>query len=66
MNKRVKEICKEQDALETELLKIQKSCRNKHVEKEPHGDTGNFDPSNDRYYTDFHCLDCDKFWTSDD
>lgn len=48
--------------LEAKLHGIQEACRHKRVEKKHCGDTGNYDPSNDRYWTEFKCLDCDKYW----
>jgi uncharacterized lipoprotein len=28
-------------------------------------DTGNYDPSSDKYWTEFHCALCDKRWSKD-
>lgn len=55
LNKKIEEYKKE-------ILQIQDKCKHKNIEKESHADTGNYDPSNDRYWTDFKCLDCDKQW----
>lgn len=67
MNKRVKAIYKEIVSLNKKLDKIQKKC--KHPEKSVittyHSNTGNYDPSVDKYWTSNKCELCNKFWYED-
>lgn len=65
MKKSVENIYKEIEALEKRIEKIQNKCRHENVLKEHHGNTGNWDPNDDCYWTDFHCPDCDKRWSED-
>lgn len=41
---------------------FQDHCPHKNTLKKHDASTGNYDPSNDCYWTNFHCLDCDKTW----
>lgn len=50
--------------LQKRLGKIQDNCIHVHFEKKHDSNTGNYD-GHDRYWTYFHCLDCDKRWTED-
>lgn len=52
------------EKLRNEILKIQSECKHEKVKKS-HGPTEGYDTVNIWYYTDFHCLDCDKYWTED-
>ena len=45
------------------IARVQSKCSHKKVEKKHRGDTGNYDPSNDRYWTEMYCPTCDKRWT---
>lgn len=40
-------------------------CRHPDAEKTYHGDSGNYDPNDDRYWYEFYCPDCGKRWTED-
>lgn len=60
--------------LEKELSKINKKIQeirekcphpDKTLEKINIGDTGNYDPSSDRYYSNFFCARCGERWTED-
>lgn len=44
---------------------IQHKCTHPDVTKEYKANTGNYDPSADRYWINFHCPDCDKRWMED-
>lgn len=44
---------------------IQHKCTHPDVIKEYKANTGNYDPSSDRYWINFHCPDCDKRWRED-
>ena len=46
-----------------ELAKLQKSCKHPNVTHEHHSNTGNYDPSADCYWTEYHCPDCWAHWT---
>jgi len=50
--------------LQKRLRKIQDKCVHINFEKEHGANTGNYD-CKDIYWTDFHCLDCDKRWSED-
>jgi hypothetical protein len=58
--------------LQNELAKIhekiynyQLKCKHKNVVIKECGDTGNWCSSDDRYWTEYKCSDCLKFWTVD-
>ena len=44
---------------------LQSKCTHPDVTKEYKSNTGNYDPSADRYWINFHCHVCDKKWTED-
>lgn len=47
------------------IREIQESCLHPNKVTVHKGDTGNYDPSQDCYWTENKCPDCGKFWTSD-
>jgi len=49
--------------LECELLKVQNECKHINATKKHWSDTGNYDRSQDGYFTDFDCPTCLKKWT---
>ena len=51
--------------LENTLRSIQNKCSHpsESVIKEHKGSTGNYDPSEDCYWTNFYCSLCEKRWT---
>lgn len=51
--------------LEEEIREIQSECKHEYVQVTPKGDTGNYDPSNDRYWNEYFCPDCEKRWDGD-
>lgn len=51
--------------LQKELTALQESCAHPRVTKEHKGNTGNYDPSADCYWTEFSCPDCGKWWTEE-
>jgi hypothetical protein len=53
------------NALNKELSKHQERCKHptRHLEYTLKGSSGNYDPSNDCYWTVFHCGLCQKRWT---
>ena len=52
---------------QAKIRRIQNDCNHPEdcVTKKHGGSTGNYDPYDDRYWTDFHCSLCDKRWTMD-
>ena len=48
-----------------EIAKLQAECLHPNVFKEYRSNTGNYDPSCDQYWIDYHCPDCDKHWQGD-
>lgn len=53
-------------ALEEKISKIQEQCSHPPlaVKSKNGSNTGNYDPSQDSYWTDYHCTLCDKHWTT--
>ena len=51
--------------LNKELRVIQLNCEHENVDMVARSNTGNYDPSNDSYWYDCRCLDCDRFWMED-
>lgn len=60
---RVKAHEKEIDKHYKMIRTLQKNCKHRHVEKIPKGSTGNYDPTQDAYWYEITCHDCDKYWT---
>lgn len=58
INKRIQKAYKE-------LADLQNSCPHTNVTRTPKANTGNYDPSADRYWYEFKCPDCGKFWIKD-
>lgn len=48
--------------LQTELKQLQEECGHPNLEKKYGSDTGNYDRSQDCYWTDYNCPDCGKRW----
>lgn len=51
--------------LAKELKELQELCSHKNVSKLHKANTGNYDPSADSYWIEFHCPDCQKRWYVD-
>lgn len=60
-----KSILDKQVRLSEELYELQTICTHPDITKKYCGDTGNYDPSQDSYWINWHCPDCDKRWTTD-
>ena len=60
-----KSIRDKQVRLSEELYELQTTCTHPNVTKKYGGSSGNYDPSNDCYWIDWRCPDCDKAWTTD-
>ena len=61
----VDEIKREINDLEGRLKEIQEECSHPKVSLkiEYRSNTGNYDPSSNCYWTDYHCKLCGKRWT---
>ncbi len=51
------------DKLHQQIVAYQLKCKHQGVIKIPKGSTGNYDPTDDRYWYECRCGDCNKFWT---
>lgn len=48
-----------------QVAELQHECTHPDVTKQYRGDTGNYDPSQDSYWINWHCPDCGKRWRTD-
>jgi hypothetical protein len=48
--------------LYSKIDEIQEKCIHEHKNVIDKSDTGNYDPSEDIYWSEFKCLDCGKSW----
>ena len=71
-NKKVDEILRERmdlqiaiKKLENQILKLQGLCEHPRSITTPRSDTGNYSKSDDRYWYEHKCPDCDKRWETD-
>jgi hypothetical protein len=48
-----------------DLHALQESCKHPSADKKYGSSTGNYDPSSDCYWIDWHCVDCGKKWRTD-
>jgi hypothetical protein len=44
---------------------LQSICTHPNATKKYSSNTGNWDRGQDSYWIDWHCLDCDKRWSTD-
>lgn len=51
--------------VQRKILAYQTKCKHPNASKKECGDTGNWCPSDDRYWTEYKCPDCLKFWSVD-
>lgn len=56
----ISELQKKIEAIQNRCLHPQQALEKKHG-----ANTGNYDPSSDCYWTDFHCKLCQKKWVED-
>jgi hypothetical protein len=47
------------------ITDLQNLCPHENFEKKYCGDSGNYDPSNDSYWIDWKCIDCNKRFSTD-
>ena len=58
-------IRKRQDKCLKDLKKLQDECEHTNVIIVHRGSTGHYDPTNNKYWIEHKCPDCDKFWTEE-
>jgi hypothetical protein len=59
------QIQKKLKSAQSELERLQGTCEHPNAEVKHKGDRGNYDPSMDRYWIEYNCPDCGKFWTEE-
>jgi hypothetical protein len=59
------QIQKKLKGIQSELDWLQKTCKHPTADAKHKADRGNYDPSMDRYWIEYSCPDCGKFWTED-
>lgn len=66
MNK-IEELQKRMLELRSQIKEIQEECSHPiaALDKTHKANTGNYDPSADRHWTEFHCRLCDKQWSEE-
>lgn len=52
-------------SLYNEVEQLRNTCTHPNADVKHKGDRGNYDPSMDRYWIEYNCPDCGKFWTED-
>jgi hypothetical protein len=59
-------LLKKQLDIENKIRKYQDIvCQHVNVIKTPKSNTGNWDRSDDKYWNEYKCSDCNKFWIED-
>ncbi len=62
---KVESIRKKIKNLQSQINTIQLLCPHENVIKKYGANVGNYDPSEDSYWIDCRCEDCDKIWRED-
>jgi hypothetical protein len=62
---RIRVLNKESKLIAKEIAKIQRGCPHQNASYTYKGNTGNYDPSCDRYWVEVKCKDCQKQWDMD-
>ena len=65
INKRMMKLKKKISDLNDQVLKLQAECPHARVKETNRADTGNYSYSDDRYWIEFRCHDCGKWWSED-
>lgn len=62
----IQKLYSERDEINKKIAAIQAGCSHpvEALDKEHKSSTGNYVPSVDAYWTNFHCTLCDKKWTT--
>ena len=58
----VNDLMEEMSRVTEKLTAIQDNCSHPYIEWKYGSNTGNYDPSADAYWTEYHCKLCDKRW----
>ena len=53
------------DKIQQAILALQTECTHPNVSRVAKSNSGGYDPSNDSYWYEFKCPDCQKFWCED-
>lgn len=62
----IKRLFRKRDEILTKIINYQDfTCKHFNVKRTPKSNTGNWDRTDDRYWLECKCEDCDKFWTED-
>jgi hypothetical protein len=59
----IKGLYKQRENVDKKIKSYQDKCKHLNVNVIYRASTGNYDPSNDVYWMEFKCPDCDKFWS---
>lgn len=51
--------------IDTKIKELQDKCKHAGAIKTHRSDTGNYDPMDDCYWTEFECKICKKYWRED-
>jgi hypothetical protein len=62
IRKKLAGIDRRSEKLDGELAKLQATCQHPGLTKKHGSNTGNYDPTADSYWIDFHCPDCRARW----
>lgn len=65
IRRRLQTIQKHQQKWDDAEKELRSLCSHPNVSKKYCGDTGNWDRSQDSYWIEYKCPDCNKFWTVD-
>jgi hypothetical protein len=65
MKPHIQKLFDQQKRLSEKIKKEQQECLHTNRQSKPGANTGNYDPHDDCYWIDYHCLDCGKYWTED-
>lgn len=65
IRRRLQTIQKHQQKWDDAEKELRSLCKHPNASKKYCGDTGNWDRSQDSYWIEYKCPDCNKFWTVD-
>lgn len=65
IQQRWKDLSDEFTRVTEDIKELQNACTHPMATKTHHASTGNYDRSDDRYWTQFVCPDCRKVWTEE-
>lgn len=61
----IKGLYKKLSEVQLKIENYQANCKHLNLVKTARGNTGNYDPNDDRYWYECKCEDCNKFWIED-